>query len=91
MIVRKKLKKTAKSKCEFHGEELLGPQASLRVTPCPPAPKPRKSLQGAGFYNLTCNQQIRNTKRKCLWSSAELTVLNSEMKVFQVWKIKNIK
>ena len=23
--------KTSKSKCEFHGEELLGPQASLRV------------------------------------------------------------
>ena len=38
MIVRKKLEKTSKSKCEFHGEELLGPQASLRVTPCPPAP-----------------------------------------------------
>ena len=25
-------------KKEFYGEELLGPQASLRVTPCPPAP-----------------------------------------------------
>ena len=32
------VQKTAKTKCEFHGEELLGPQASLRVTPCPPAP-----------------------------------------------------
>ena len=30
--------KTSKSKSKFHGEELLGPQASLRVTPCPPAP-----------------------------------------------------
>ena len=32
------VQKTAKTKFEFHGEELLGPQASLRVTPCPPAP-----------------------------------------------------
>ena len=23
---------------QIQGEELLGPQASLRVTPCPPAP-----------------------------------------------------
>ena len=38
MIRRKKREKTAKTKCKFHGEELLGPQASLRVTPCPPAP-----------------------------------------------------
>ena len=28
--------------------------------------QPRKSLQGAEFYNLTCNQQIINTKRECL-------------------------
>ena len=35
---KKKREKTAKTKCKFHGEELLGPQASLRVTPCPPAP-----------------------------------------------------
>ena len=34
----KKQKKTAKTKCKFRGEELLGPQASLRVTPCPSAP-----------------------------------------------------
>ena len=26
----------------------------------------RKSLQGAGFYNLISNQQIRNTKKNCL-------------------------
>ena len=38
MIVKGKLKKTSKTKCEFHGEELLGPQASLRDTPCLPAP-----------------------------------------------------
>ena len=38
MMTRDKIQKTAKTKCEFHGEELLGPQASLRVTPCPPAP-----------------------------------------------------
>ena len=38
MIIRKKIEKTEKTKCKFHGEELLGPQASLRVTPCPPAP-----------------------------------------------------
>ena len=30
--------KTSKSKSKFYGEELLGPQASLRVTPYPPAP-----------------------------------------------------
>ena len=35
---KRKKKKTVKSKCKFHGEELLGPQASLRVTPCSPAP-----------------------------------------------------
>ena len=29
----KKKKKTAKTKCKFRGEEFLGPQASLRVTP----------------------------------------------------------
>ena len=28
--------------------------------------QPRKSLQGAGFYNLTCNQQVINTKREGL-------------------------
>ena len=33
----KKKKKTAKTKCKFRGEEFLGPQASLRVTPCLPA------------------------------------------------------
>ena len=33
-----KIKKTTKTKRKFHGEGLLGPQASLRVTPCPPAP-----------------------------------------------------
>ena len=38
MIKRGKIKKTTKTKRKFHGEELLGPQASLRVTPCPPAP-----------------------------------------------------
>ena len=35
---KKKREKTSKSKSKFHGEELLGPQASLRVTPCPQAP-----------------------------------------------------
>ena len=35
---KKKEKRQQKQKCEFHGEELLGPQASLRVAPCPPAP-----------------------------------------------------
>ena len=29
----KKKKKTAKTKCKFRGEEFLGPQASLRITP----------------------------------------------------------
>ena len=38
IIIGGKIEKTTKSKCKFHGEELLGPQASLRVTPCPPAP-----------------------------------------------------
>ena len=38
MIRRGKPKKTSKSKCEFHREELLGPYASLRVIPCPPVP-----------------------------------------------------
>ena len=38
IVLRKKIRKTAKEKCRFRGEELLGPQASLRVTPCPPAP-----------------------------------------------------
>ena len=33
----KKKEKTAKTKCKFRGEEFLGPQASLRVTPCLPA------------------------------------------------------
>ena len=36
MRIRKKKRKDSKNK--IHGEELLGPQASLRVTPCPPAP-----------------------------------------------------
>ena len=38
IVLRKKIEKTAKEKSRFRGEELLGPQASLRVTPCPPAP-----------------------------------------------------
>ena len=33
-IIRGKEEKTARTKCKFRGEELLGPQASLRVTPC---------------------------------------------------------
>ena len=33
MIIREKLEKTAKKKWKFHGEELLGPQGNLRVTP----------------------------------------------------------
>ena len=37
-IIRGKEEKTARTKYKFRGEELLGPQASLRVTPCPPAP-----------------------------------------------------
>ena len=36
MRIRKKKRKDSKNK--IHGEELLGRQASLRVTPCPPAP-----------------------------------------------------
>ena len=39
MIIRRKSRKNSKKqKCRFRGEELLGPQASSRVTPCPPAP-----------------------------------------------------
>ena len=30
--------KEIRNKMQIHGEELLGPQASLRVAPCPPAP-----------------------------------------------------
>ena len=33
-IIKGKEEKTARTKCKFRGEELLGPQASLRVTPC---------------------------------------------------------
>ena len=33
-----KMRKNSKKKWKFHREELLGPQASLRVTPCSPAP-----------------------------------------------------
>ena len=39
--------KTSKSKSKFHGEELLGPQASLRVTPCLP-----QDYHRFGLYNL---------------------------------------
>ena len=38
MIIWEKKKKKKQQKCKFRGEELPGPQASLRVTPCPPAP-----------------------------------------------------
>ena len=41
MIIRRKSRKKqkqTKTNCKFRGEEFLGPQASLRVTPCPPAP-----------------------------------------------------
>ena len=38
IIKRKSRRKTAKTKTQFRGEEFLGPQASLRVTPCPQAP-----------------------------------------------------
>ena len=33
MIIREKEENTARTKYEFRGEEFLGPQASLRVTP----------------------------------------------------------
>ena len=38
MMIGRKSRKCSQKKWKFHGEELLGPQASLRVTPCPPAP-----------------------------------------------------
>ena len=38
IIRRKRRKKQQKQKWKFRGEEFLGPQASLRVTPCPQAP-----------------------------------------------------
>ena len=38
MILKEKIENTAKGKCRFRREEKLGPQASSRVTPCPPAP-----------------------------------------------------
>ena len=38
MIIRGKSRKDSKNEMRFHGEELLGPQASLRVTPGLPAP-----------------------------------------------------
>ena len=38
MILKEKIEKTAKGNCRFRREEKLGPQASSRVTPCPPAP-----------------------------------------------------
>ena len=47
--------KTSKSKCEFHGEELLGPQASLRVTPCPPAPN-HSVIRTRDLDDLTCTR-----------------------------------
>ena len=37
-IIIWKKDKYSKNKKQKHGEELLGPQASLRVTPCSPAP-----------------------------------------------------
>ena len=33
MIIREKEENTARTKYKFRGEEFLGPQASLRVTP----------------------------------------------------------
>ena len=47
MIIRGKSEMTSKSKSKFHGEELLGPQASLRVTPCLP-----QDYHRFGLYNL---------------------------------------
>ena len=38
MILKEKIEKTAKGNFRFRREEKLGPQASSRVTPCPPAP-----------------------------------------------------
>ena len=40
MIIRRKSRRKTekKTKTQFRGEEFLGPQASLRVTPCPQAP-----------------------------------------------------
>ena len=38
IIRRKRREKQQKQKWKFRGEEFLGPQASLRVTPCPQAP-----------------------------------------------------
>ena len=44
MIKRGKIKKTTKTKRKFQGEEILGPQASLRVTPCSPAPNHTRGI-----------------------------------------------
>ena len=38
-----------KAKCKFRREELLGPQASLRVTPCPPAPNHTRTASFSGL------------------------------------------
>ena len=38
MMIKRKNGKDIRNKMQIQGEELLGPQASLRVTPCPPAP-----------------------------------------------------
>ena len=63
MIIRKK---TAKTKCKFRGEEFFGPQASLRVTPCPPATN-QMHFNGR---SAACTQQhtlIRSGNCEFLW------------------------
>ena len=48
--------------------------------------QPRKSLQGAGFYNLTCNQRIRNTKKMSVILSG---VDRSESRDESISSVKN--
>ena len=56
------IEKTAKGKCRFRREEKLGPQASSRVTPCPPAPNHTRGEV------IRPPSQIKNNSYSMIWT-----------------------
>ena len=61
-IIKEKIENTAKGKCRFRREEKLGPQASSRVTPCPPAPNHTRGEV------IRPPSQIKNNSYSVIWT-----------------------
>ena len=89
---KKKMRKTAKEKCRFRGEELLGPQASLRVTPCPPAPnhtrgeviRPPSQIEN-NSYSVIRTRDLDNLS--CTRCAPTIAIRPSRNYIFNMYKL----